>query len=458
MMVKMKENKIKSGYHTKHIYYLSLVFLLLMSATSFAIPFSESTKQIFTFNESDIVHIKFIDTISSQEYPLSNHVFGFAKSSNVSNFNAYDFNTSEALNYTFIITPGNSSNIITVNFPKPYLNYTFVLEFDYKNPYNAVFYWSWGNATYPIELKYIFRLPDNNEITQASKHYETITENNSLLFVAEGTAHAKEYFDFQFNFGKIIPPNIFINKVLSKTSIIEGETVIVTIDVTNIGGSKAKDLRIIDKYPGIFNRESGSNEWSGDLEAGQTEKLEYTLKAKASEKNKNLDGTIAVYTDIWNLSRYTNVSNNVIVSIEKAPAKLNLIVTEVSIPDELFPLLLYNFFVGYGILMWLFILKRTDHKTWKDIPFFDKIIYSFSVGIINLGFAAIIFVLLALFIPKLLLSTGIEYFFVLVTVYPTVIIIDKLITSIKNKDVALYYNLTVLVILALILTVLLIAK
>lgn len=429
-----------------------LFSFLFLIGNAYAVTYSEKMEQIFNFNESDIVHIKFIDTINASEALLSSNSFRFGKSMDISNLYAYDITTKDSLNYT--ITDSGNFTRITVNFPA-HSSYTFALEFDYKNPYKPYtginrFYWRWGGASYPIELKYTFRLPPENLIIYSSKDYTTLIEGRNTILVIEGNAPANESFDFLFDYKKVGMPKISINKLLSKTSIIEGETTVVTLIFTNIGESVAKNVTIKDPISGIFSKESGNNEWYGDLESGETQSFEYTLRGKASSENRLLGSAEVTYTDFWGSNTFRTISNDITISVKNAPDFLDFGLFKLPVPSGFSQVIIYNFFIGYGILMWVFLLRKKDYKTWKDIPFFDKVIYSFITSGINVVLTVFPLILILMFKQNLLFIKNIEYVIFLIPVYPTVLLVEKLIKNISNKKVYLtFYFLVGLLLLIL---------
>jgi len=386
------------------------VLFLFFIPTTYAITYSEQTEQIFTINESDIIHVKFIDTINVSEYYITSHSFRLPVTWNISGFAAYDFsNTSHHLNFTIEKT-NFTFNTIFFHFPENRNNsYTLVFEFDYRNPYDRInnfryFYWAWGGADYLINLKYVVNLPAFYDVEFSNETYEKITERNFTILTTNGVAMPNEFFTFWFYVKKVNPPQLKITKLINLTQVKENEPFYVIVDVTNLGGSLAKNISIADKVPGVFKLESGQLNWFGDIESGKTETIKYVLRGTAPSANEPLGVVEASYTDIWGSKFYSSVSNQPSITIEKTTEILDIYGIKVPIPfgDPL--LIIYNFFIGYLVMFSIFVIKRKDYNAWSSMPSIDKVIYSIFSSIINFVTAIILGgIMILLLIPFVLL-------------------------------------------------------
>ena len=391
----------------------------------FSTNISESMEQIFTLDESDIVHVKFIDTVTySEGYPVQNS-FRFPKEWNVSNIFAYDILNNTHLNRTMYGL--NSTEKITVWFPENRNNsYTFGLEFDYKNLKNNVnslryFGWSGGGAGYPISIRYTFKLPPLYILRLSNNTGNEVIKDNATILKSSGIAMSNESLFSWFYFGKVEPPLLRITKFPDLAQINERDPFKINVEITNFGGSLAENVSFTDNIPSLFKLESGQSNWFGNIDVGETEKITYILSGIVHSNNEPLGVAQVTYTDEWGSRTYNSVSNQPVVTIEDVVGAINIYGLDIPIfmrPQDI----VFLFFSGYLVLFHLFVIRRKDYSSWNLMSSMDKVIYIIVSSIFNIIMT--ILIVLSLLLPflyllnliPLALEEWVMYLFVLISV------------------------------------------
>jgi len=273
---------------------LSIIFLPLTCSAKI-----ELVEQIFTFEESGIVHCEFFwDVINETSTSTWLH-----KTMGVSNLQAYDFNTTASLD--FEVMDNEVGKFITIDHSSHHNlseSYRFILKFDREyyeldGGYIYSFPWSWGNTSYEIPLRYIFKLPPLyiEDFYNGTGHKNYI-EKNQTVIIFEDNAPINEYFKVDIKFKKINPPRLTITKSINKASIQEGDPVTVTIKISNFYRgvydenlsyvTVARNIEINPSTQGIFEIEV-EDESSRDLPIYETMTVDYTMRAIGGGGYKN---------------------------------------------------------------------------------------------------------------------------------------------------------------------------
>ncbi len=431
---------------------ISLIFLLMtlvlphnaLSEISY-----QKMNHIITLNDSRL-NVKSITEISIKGSPINSVSFTFPKTWQIANFKAYENNSSNLLTTTIEENYSSSSIRVTVNFPTKSENETYKLVSEFSSSYRKdidrikYFYWSWGNASHPLELSYTIKIPSFVEIVYTNSTYNRILEKDYTIIGTNGIAEPNEYFEFWFYYRNLNPPELKLIKYPTSTEITEGETFIVTIEVVNIGELVAKNVSITNKISGVFKPE-GETSWNTDIQPSESKQFKYVLRGISASKNELSEESIAVYTDESGENWYESRSNQFNITINRLPYVIDFFGIKIPLKLENPLPLIYNFFIGYLVLFTIYIVRRRDVTTWNSISSLDKIIYSTFCSIINfiISFYVIGVVLFIVSLPLVYIFEihNIDpeflfyYLFPLMSVVITSTLLDKLTNRLGRRRV-----------------------
>lgn len=409
--------------------------------------------QIFTIDDVGVVNVEFNTTAKSHLYCHFCTGFSLLRDYNISDISAYSI--TENISLSVINETRDDRTHIYTGPWKPLESEPYLTSIGFSSygllrkhaPKKHRLYWSYGNSSYDLPLKYKFRI---NKKFQYSKEDSNCLgcnisqEGDYTIVSTEGIAKNGTYFNASIVFEDFKPPSLDISKrVISRMPISVGENIVIYIVVRNFGDKVARNITIAPSVlPELKLIEEDSLVIS-ELNPGKSEPLHYSLETLTPIGKRYLGSDEVKFYDVWG-GEHSMLSDNPEINVEGK--KIMLPGLGISVAEENFWWYLFNFIFGYCVLFYASVFRKKDrekkYKAWAHTPFFDKSILSSLLAGLNLVVAiTVLLILLSMYIMitellgwKLDLSYLPEketlYFFLILSIPTTAFLFDGYIKRI----------------------------